>query len=189
MFNAYILPILLYNCGTWSLTKTSNEKLDAFHRRLVRRIIGVFWPEKIPNEELYCKTGQIKLSSTMRNRRLTLLENTLRLSPDSPAQKSMDAYFQVPNKTTRGRSKTTIVSVLPNDLKSLYINLNNLEDLHKIKTMEKTYWQFTIFLTIIFSKNESLDKKKNSQQVKPCHNSLANVQYLLLKFSIYIFFI
>ena len=59
MFNAYILLILLYNCGTWSLTKTSEEKLDAFHRRIFRRVIGVFWPEKIPNEELYCKTSQI----------------------------------------------------------------------------------------------------------------------------------
>ena len=53
MFNAYILPILLYNCGTWSLKKTSEEKLDAFHRRLLRRVIGVFWPEKILNEKLY----------------------------------------------------------------------------------------------------------------------------------------
>ena len=70
MFNAYILPILLYNYSTWSLTKTSEEKLDAFHRRLLQRVIGVFWPEKIPNEELYCKTSQIKLSSTIRNRRL-----------------------------------------------------------------------------------------------------------------------
>ena len=65
MFNAYILPILLHNCGTWSLTKTSEKKLDAFHRRFLRRVIGVFWPEKIPNEELYCKTSQIKLSSTI----------------------------------------------------------------------------------------------------------------------------
>ena len=97
MFNEYILLILLYNCGTWSLTKTSEEKLDAFHRRILRRVIGVFWPENIPNVKLYCKTSQIKLSSTIRNRRLIL-----RLSPDSPAQTSMDAYFQAPNKTTRG---------------------------------------------------------------------------------------
>ena len=68
MFGAYILPILLYNCGTWSLMKTSEEKLDAFHRRLLRRIIGDFWSEKITNKELYRKTSQIKLSSTIRNK-------------------------------------------------------------------------------------------------------------------------
>ena len=143
IFNAYILPILLYNCGTWSLTKTSEEKIDAFHRRLLRRVIDVFWPEKIPNEELYCKTSQIKLSSKIRNRRLTLLEHILRLSLDSPAQTSMDAYFQAPNKTTRGRPKTTTVSVLQNDLKSLYINFNNLEDLQKIRTTatDKKQWK------------------------------------------------
>ena len=75
-----------------------------------------------------------KLSSTIRNRRLTLLEHILRLSPDSSAQTSMDAYFQAPTKLTRGRPKSTLVSVLQNDLKSLNINSNNLEDLHKIRT-------------------------------------------------------
>ena len=42
---------------------------------------------------------------------------------------------------------------------NLNINLNNLEDLHKIrttatdkKTMEKTYWQLTIFLAVFFFK-------------------------------------
>ena len=143
MFNAYILPILLYNCGTWSLTKTGEEKLDAFHRRLLRKVFGVFWPEKILYEELYCKTSQIKLSSTIRNRRLTLLGHILRLSPDSPAQTSMDAYFQAPAKPTRGRPKTTIVSVLQNDLKSLNIILNNLVDLHKTRTTatDKKRWK------------------------------------------------
>ena len=46
----------------------------------------------------------------------------------------IDAYFQAPTKPTRGRPKTTIVSIPQNDLKSLNINLNNLEDLHKIRT-------------------------------------------------------
>ena len=105
IFNAYILPILLYNCGTWSSWKTSEEKLDAFHRRLLRSVIGVFWPEKIPNEELYCKTSQIKLGSTIRNRRLTLLGYILRLSPDLPAQTLMEAYFQAPNKQPEAHQK------------------------------------------------------------------------------------
>ena len=119
MFNAYIFPIYsLYNCGTWSLRKIGEKKLDAFHRRLLRRVIGVLWPEKIPNEELYCKTSQIKLSFTIINRKLTLLGHILRLSPDSLAQTSMDAYFQAPTKPIRGRPKTIIVSVLQNYLKS-----------------------------------------------------------------------
>ena len=137
MFNAFILPILLYNCGTWSLTKTGKKKLDAFHRsllHLLQRVIGIFWPEKISNKELYCKNNQKKLSSTIRNKRLTSLKHIPSLSPDSPAQTSTDAYFQAPTKLTRGRPKTIIVSVLQNDLKSLNNNLNKLEDLHKIRT-------------------------------------------------------
>ena len=55
----------------------------------------------------------------------------------------MDAYLQAPTKPTRGRPKTTIVSVLQKDFKSLNINLNNLEDLHKIRTLatDKKQWK------------------------------------------------
>ena len=32
MFNAYIAPMFLYNCGTWALTKTIEDRLNSFHR-------------------------------------------------------------------------------------------------------------------------------------------------------------
>ena len=55
----------------------------------------------------------------------------------------MEAYFHAPPKPTQGRPKTTIVSVLQKDLKSLNINLNNLRDLLKIRTIatDKKQWK------------------------------------------------
>ena len=32
LYNALVLPILLYNCGTWAPTKSDLESLNAFHR-------------------------------------------------------------------------------------------------------------------------------------------------------------
>ena len=35
IYNAYIKPILIYNSGTWGLTKTKMKGLESFHRSLI----------------------------------------------------------------------------------------------------------------------------------------------------------
>ncbi|KAJ8569500.1 hypothetical protein ON010_g5762 [Phytophthora cinnamomi] len=37
LYNCYILPILLYNCGTWALTKAELHGLESFHRQQLRK--------------------------------------------------------------------------------------------------------------------------------------------------------
>ena len=59
-FCMFVQSILLYNSELWALTKTLNNKLDAFHRRLLRYAIGAHWPKKITNEEIY-KMGECKV--------------------------------------------------------------------------------------------------------------------------------
>ena len=44
LYSAFVLPVLTYNMGTWSLTKTELSRLDAHHRRHLRQIIGIRWP-------------------------------------------------------------------------------------------------------------------------------------------------
>ena len=36
LYNVYVRPVLLYNCGTWGLTETVMKSLEAFHRRQLR---------------------------------------------------------------------------------------------------------------------------------------------------------
>ena len=55
LYNTLVRSVLLYNCGTWALTKTDEEKLDSFHRKQLRRILGIRYPTKISNKSLYKK--------------------------------------------------------------------------------------------------------------------------------------
>ena len=47
VFKTYIEPILLYNSETWIMTKTLEENIDAFHRRLLRIAINKQYPKTI----------------------------------------------------------------------------------------------------------------------------------------------
>lgn len=92
LYQSLIKSILLYNCGTWGLTQQQEEKLDAFHRRQLRKIIGVRYPTKISNVKLYEKVEEEPVSKTVKNARWKLFGHILRRDPDIPAYKSMEFY-------------------------------------------------------------------------------------------------
>ncbi|GFS00576.1 neuroblast differentiation-associated protein AHNAK [Elysia marginata] len=57
LYRALVKSILLYNCGTWSLTKQEEHKLNTFHRRQLRTILNIKYPTVIKNNAIYQKTG------------------------------------------------------------------------------------------------------------------------------------
>ncbi|EGZ30617.1 hypothetical protein PHYSODRAFT_467847 [Phytophthora sojae] len=98
LYNCYVLPVLLYNSGTWALTPSELSGLESFHRRQLR-------------------------SERPRRHRITaarwrLFGHILR-RPEIPAYTQMAAYFDSSSKGTwRGRPRTTlptraIVAALP----------------------------------------------------------------------------
>ena len=111
--------VLLYNCGTWALTKTDEEKLDSFHRKQLRRALGIRYPTKISNKSLYKKCKQTPIS--LLQARWRLFGHVLRREPSIPANKAMAFYFHDNAKRARGRPITTLPMTLNNDLKILQI--------------------------------------------------------------------
>ena len=61
LYNAFVIPVLLYNSGTWAPTSVAEAQLDSFHRRQLRSLIGIRWPQTISNAALYkrCKAQPI----------------------------------------------------------------------------------------------------------------------------------
>ena len=41
LYESFVVPVLIYNMGTWGLTKTELDRLDAYHRRHLRQIVGI----------------------------------------------------------------------------------------------------------------------------------------------------
>ena len=40
LYETLVKSVLLYNCGTWGLSKDDQRKLISFHRRQLRKVIG-----------------------------------------------------------------------------------------------------------------------------------------------------
>ena len=119
VYKTYVEPLLLllYNSETWTLTKTQEQSLDAFHRRLLRIALNYRYPKIIKNSHLYTLSKEIPVSEKIKKRRLALFGHILRLHQDTPAQKALD-YYMIPCKSTVGHPPTTWLSVLPSKTKN-----------------------------------------------------------------------
>ena len=55
-FRPLVLPVLLYGCETWTLTKDLRWRLNSFGTRSLRRILGYCWSDFVSNERLLRET-------------------------------------------------------------------------------------------------------------------------------------
>jgi len=70
LYEALILSTLLYGAEVWPLTVTLSKKLEAAHHWWLRGILGITWRDKVTNEEVRKRTGQILLEKVIRERRM-----------------------------------------------------------------------------------------------------------------------
>ena len=63
LYNSLVKSILLYNCGTWALTLTEKERLNAYHRKQLKRILNIRFAKKITNKSFYriCQEKPVSL--------------------------------------------------------------------------------------------------------------------------------
>ena len=151
LYRALVRSILLYNCGTWAVTKDAEQKLDAFHRKQLKRVLGIKYPTVISNTELYKKTGEQPISSIMRKSRWELFGHIMRRDRQIPAYMAMELYFDTNSngKGFRGKRRTTLPIKLQEDLDKTHnvtevqtdhnyhkrIKLNNKADLEHLRSI------------------------------------------------------
>jgi hypothetical protein len=159
LYNAYVLPVLTYNACTWALSQTEQEELDAFHRRQLRKVIGIKYPRIISNEWLYMRCNTQALSHTIRGARWRMLGHVLRMDDQIPAKYAMKHYFDSTGSKYRGKPRTTLQVVLDRDLQVGAANiqanhpflgipskLRSLEELEQLESIaqERSNWKLIV---------------------------------------------
>jgi len=62
LWNVYILSILMYGAGTWTVTTVSSGRSDAFDQWCLRRILRIPYVAHVTNDKVRCMTGQLPVT-------------------------------------------------------------------------------------------------------------------------------
>ena len=69
IFNSNVRSVLLYGCETWRTTKALHQKIQCFVNTCLRRILGIRWPNRISNTDLWERAGQEPLAKQIIQRK------------------------------------------------------------------------------------------------------------------------
>ena len=88
-----------------SVVLSLQDKLDSAYRRILRSALGVHFPDCISSAGLTRRTGATALSKSLRQRRLRLLGNALRMANPSPLAILL-RFLQPGHRRRRGQART-----------------------------------------------------------------------------------
>ena len=126
-----VLPIALYGAEVWTLLKQDLCRLEAFHMRNQRRILGIKWSDFVRNTTVTAKTGLESIATIITRRRSALFGHVARLGNNVPANRALDLAINIRNgqppdptwKRPRGRPRQTWlhqIETKPSDLRSAW---------------------------------------------------------------------
>ena len=105
IFLSNVKSVLLYGSETWKVAKTTTSKLQVFVNRCLRRILNIYWPEVISNEELWRRAEETEISIQIKRRKWNWMGHTLKKGHDIIEREVLDWNPQRQRK--RGRPKQT----------------------------------------------------------------------------------
>ena len=86
--SAFVRPVLIYKAGTWGLTGSETDKVNAFHRKQLRLLIGIKQPQRISNSNLYERCECREISTDVMDMRWRLFGHVLRFDEKAPAHQA-----------------------------------------------------------------------------------------------------
>ena len=126
LYNSLVLSILLYGSETWTIYATEMSRLNAFHQRCLRKIIGVTYKDRIKNVEVLHRTGQRRISDVIRERRMRWLGHVLRMKDNRVPKRVLE--WTPKGKRKRGRPNLSWGETIQRDLKVIDINISEAKD-------------------------------------------------------------
>lgn len=84
LYSALVKSVLMYNYGTWGMSKKDEKEMNSFHRRQLRKVLKVKYPTIMRNKAVYEQTKTKPISVDITQARWKLFGHILRMKKDTP---------------------------------------------------------------------------------------------------------
>lgn len=79
VYQACVLSTLLYGSEAWTLYSRQEHRLNAFHMRCLRRLLGITWQDRVTNNDVLARAGMPSMYALLTQRRLRWLGHVCRM--------------------------------------------------------------------------------------------------------------
>ena len=73
VYKACVISTLLYGSESWTMHARQEKRLNVFHMRCLRRILGIAWQNRVTNKVVLEKAGIPSLYTILKQRRMRWL--------------------------------------------------------------------------------------------------------------------
>ena len=137
IFNSNVKSVLLYGCETWNASQTCIKRIQVFLNRCLRKLLRIRWTDRVTNEEVLRKTGQIPVRDEVGRRRWRWIGHTLRKSGSCITKKVIDWNPQ--GKRSRGRPRGTWRRIKESDVQKSGKTWNDIKRLAQDRERWKVF--------------------------------------------------
>ena len=117
IYQSCVISTLLYGSECWRMTESDLNKLSTFHTKNLRRILRIFWPNTISNQQLLDQCNQESMETIIMRRRWKWLGHVMRKDEGNITRTAL--HWTPEGRRKRGRPKNTWRRTVEGEVKSL----------------------------------------------------------------------
>ena len=136
VYNGCVISTLLYGSETWTTYAVQERRLNSFHLRSIRRILGISWQDKVTNADVLSRAGLPTMYTLLRQRRLRWLGHVRRMEDGRIPKDILYGELALGRRTT-GRPHLRYKDVCARDMKAVGIDTMSWEGL----AADRTGWR------------------------------------------------
>ena len=117
---------IMYGSETWTTYAGQERRLNTFHQRSIRRILGICWQDKVTNADVLPRAGFPTMYTLLRQRTLRWLGHVRRMEDGHIPKDILYGVLALGRRTT-GRPHPRYKDVCVRDLKAVDIDIMSWE--------------------------------------------------------------
>ena len=78
LYKTLVMPVLMYGCETWKMTKSDERVLNMFENKCLQKIHGIRWQDHVTTKELLARAEMSPVSQEVKRRRWKFIGHILR---------------------------------------------------------------------------------------------------------------
>ena len=137
LYQSCVVSTLLYGSECWRMTESDVNKLSTFHTKNLRKIMRIFWPAKISNQDLLARCNQDSMEDIIMRRRWKWIGHVIRREPSNITRTAL--HWTPEGKRKRGRPKNTWRRTVEAELKSLHHTWGTIQKLARDRQKWRTF--------------------------------------------------